>query len=380
MGVQAAAMEHSMAGRQLAPLILSDDERSELKALASRRKTAQALALRARIVLACAEGSQNKEVAAKLGVDQATVSKWRRRFGGRRVDGLRDEPRSGAPRTIDDARIEAVIVRTLESIPKDATHWSSRGMAKESGVSVSSVQRIWRAFGLQPHRMETFKLSTDPDFVAKVRDVVGLYVSPPQHAVVLCVDEKSQIQALDRSQPMLPMRPGQPARRSHDYTRHGTTSLFAALDIATGKVIGKCYSRHRATEFREFLDEIEAAVPRGLDVHLVMDNYATHKTLLIRKWLAKRPRWHVHLTPTSSSWLNQVERFFAYITDKKIRRSIYRSVQALRADIMAFISHHNANPKPFRWTKSADDILASIERFCRYNTQPIMARISGSRH
>ena len=242
-------------------------------------------------------------------------------------------------------------------------------MAKQSGLSVSSVQRIWRAFGLQPHRMETFKLSTDPDFVAKVRDVVGLYVSPPQHAVVPCVDEKSQIQALDRSQPMLPMRPGQPARRSHDYTRHGTTSLFAALDIATGKVIGKCYSRHRAAEFRKFLDEIEAAVPRGLDVHLVMDNYATHKAPLIRNWLAKRPRWHVHLTPTSCSWLNQVERFFALITDKKIRRGIYRSVQALRADIMDFISHHNDDPKPFKWIKSADDILASIERFCRYNTQ-----------
>lgn len=354
---------------QLAPLVLSDEEHAELKALAGRRKTAQALALRARIVLACAEGSQNKEVAAKLCVVEATVGKWRRRFVMQRLEGLRDEPRPGAPRTIDDARIEATIVKTLESLPKDATHWSSRGMAKESGLSVSSVQRIWRAFGLQPHRIETFKLSTDPDFVAKVRDVVGLYVSPPQHAVVLCVDEKSQIQALDRSQPMLPMRPGQPARRSHDYTRHGTTSLFAALDIATGKVIGKCYSRHRATEFRKFLDEIEAAVPRGLDVHLVMDNYATHKAPPIRNWLAKRPRWRVHLTPTSSSWLNQVERFFALITDKKIRRGIYRSVQALRVDIMDFISHHNANPKPFQWTKHADDILASIERFCRYNAQ-----------
>jgi transposase len=362
-------MEHSMA-RQLAPLILSDEERLELKALAGRRKTAQALALRARIVLACAEGVQNKEVAAQLGLDDMTVSKWRRRFVQDRVDGLRDGPRSGAPRTIEDARIEAVIVATLESVPRNATHWSSRGMAKDSGLSVSSVQRIWRAFGLQPHRMETFKLSTDPDFVAKVRDVVGLYVSPPQHAVVLCVDEKSQIQALDRSQPMLPMRPGQPARRSHDYFRHGTISLFAALDIATGKVIGKCYSRHRATEFRKFLDEIEAAVPHDLDVHLVMDNYATHKAPLIRNWLAKRPRWHVHLTPTSSSWLNQVERFFGLITDKKIRRGIYRSVQALRADIIDFISKHNADPKPFRWTKSADDILASIERFCRYNAQP----------
>lgn len=361
-------MEGSMAGRRLAPLALSDEERLELQGLAARRKTAQALALRARIVLACVEGSQNKDIAADLGVDKATVGKWRRRFVDRRMDGLHDEPRSGAPRTIDDVRIEAVIVKTLESLPADATHWSSRGMAKESGVSVSSVQRIWRAFGLQPHRMETFKLSTDPDFVAKVRDVVGLYVSPPQHAIVLCVDEKSQIQALDRSQPMLPMRPGQPVRRSHDYTRHGTTSLFAALDIATGKVIGKCYGRHRAAEFRKFLDEIEAAVPRDLNVHLVMDNYATHKTPLIRNWLAKRPRWHVHLTPTSSSWLNQVERFFALLTDKRIRRGIYRSVNALRTDIASFISQHNTDPKPFRWTKSADDILASIERFCRYNT------------
>jgi transposase len=261
-----------------------------------------------------------------------------------------------------------VIVRTLETLPPDATHWSSRGMAKASGVSISSVQRIWRAFGLQPHRLETFKLSTDPDFVAKVRDVVGLYVSPPEHAIVLCVDEKSQIQALDRSQPLLPMRPGHPARRSHDYKRHGTTSLFAALDIATGQVIGKCLPRHRAAEFRRFLDEIEANVPEDLDVHLVMDNYATHKTQLIRDWLAKRPRWHVHLTPTSSSWLNQVERFFALLTDKKIRRGVHRNVADLQADIAAFIDQHNADPKPFRWTKSADDILASIERFCVYNT------------
>jgi transposase len=360
-----------MAGRRLAPLALSDAERSELKALAMRRKTTQALALRARIVLACAEGSQNKEVAAKLRLDEATVGKWRRRFVERRTDGLYDEPRSGAPRTIDDARIEGVIVKTLESLPADATHWSSRYMAKASGLSVSSVQRIWRAFGLQPYRMETFKLSSDPDFVAKVRDIVGLYVSPPAHAIVLCVDEKSQIQALDRSQPMLPMRPGQPARRSHDYTRHGTTSLFAALDIATGRVIGKCYGRHRAAEFRKFLDEIEAAVPTNLDVHLVMDNYATHKTPLIRKWFAKRPRWHVHLTPTSSSWLNQIERFFGLLTDKKIRRGIYRSVAALKADIASFIRQHNAEPKPFRWTKSADDILASIERFCRYNAPTV---------
>jgi transposase len=259
-------------------LELSDSERSELRALTSRRKTGQGVALRARIVLACAQGAENREVAAQLSVDKDTVGRWRRRFLEHRIDGLLDAPRSGAPRTIEDGRIEAVITRTLESTPKDATHWSSRGMAKASGLSISSVQRIWRAFGLQPHRLETFKLSTDPDFVAKVRDVVGLYVSPPEHAIVLCVDEKSQIQALDRSQPMLPMRPGQPARRSHDYKRHGTTSLFAALDIATGQVIGKCFARHRATEFRSFLDEIEANVPQKLDVHLVMDNYATHNT------------------------------------------------------------------------------------------------------
>lgn len=356
-----------MGSPVLKPLVLTEAERAELAGLASRRSTAQGLALRARIVLACARGGQNKTVAAQLGLDRQTVGKWRQRFLEHRVDGLWDEPRSGAPRTIDDARIEAVIVRTLETLPPNATHWSSREMAKASGLSVSTVQRIWRAFGLQPHRLETFKLSSDPDFVAKVRDVVGLYVSPPEHAIVLCVDEKSQIQALDRSQPLLPMRPGQPARRTHDYKRHGTTSLFAALDVATGKVIGKCFSRHRAAEFRKFLDVIEASVPKTLDVHLVMDNYATHKTPLIRKWLLKRPRWHVHLTPTSASWLNQVERFFAALTDKKIRRGVHRSVAQLTADIAAFIAAHNAEPKPFRWAKSADDILASIERFCVYN-------------
>lgn len=356
-----------MANRQLAVLELSESEHTELRSLAARRNTAQALALRARIVLACAEGAPNKTVAARLQIDPATVGKWRRRFVEHRLDGLRDEPRSGAPRTIEDARIEAVIVRTLESVPPDATHWSSRGMSRACGLSVSTVQRIWRAFGLQPHRLESFKLSTDPDFVAKVRDVVGLYLAPPTQAIVLCVDEKSQIQALDRSQPMLPMRPGQAARRSHDYTRHGTTSLFAALDIATGRVIGKCFARHRAAEFRKFLDAIEANVPRDLDVHLVMDNYATHKTSLIRNWLACRPRWHVHLTPTSSSWLNQVERFFALLTERQIRRGVHRSIDALRAAIDDFIAAHNADPKPFRWTRSADDILASIERFCLYN-------------
>lgn len=361
-------LEEPMPRWLMIPLVLTEVERTELSALAVRRNTAQALALRARIVLACAEGRQNTEMALQFQIGKAMVGKWRRRFVEQRLDGLRDEPRSGTPRSIDDARIEAMIVRTLESVPPDTTHWSSRGMARACGLSVSTVQRIWRAFGLQPHRLETFKLSTDPDFVAKVRDVVGLYVTPPAHAVVLCVNEKSQIQALDRSQPMLPLRPGQPERRSHDYLRHGTTSLFAALDIATGRVIGKCYPRHRAMEFRKFLDEIEANVPADLDVHLVMDNYATHKTPLIRNWLAKRPRWHVHLTPTSSSWLNQVERFFALLTERQLRRGIHRSLDALHTAISAFIDKHNAEPKPFRWTKSADDILASIERFCVYNT------------
>jgi transposase len=367
---------------RLAAVELSEAERSELTSISARRNATQALALRARIVLGCAAGEQNKDVAERLGIDPDTVSKWRRRFVANGLEGLRDEPRSGTPRTIEDERIEAVIVKTLESVPPDATHWSSRGMAKASGLSVSTVQRIWRAFGLQPHRLETFKLSTDPDFVSKVRDVVGLYMSPPDRALVLCVDEKSQIQALDRSQPMLPMRPGQPARRTHDYKRHGTTSLFAALDIATGRVIGKCYPRHRASEFRKFLDEIEANVPADLDVHLVMDNYATHKTQLIRDWLAKRPRWHVHLTPTSSSWLNQVERFFALITDRQIRRGTHRSVNALHEAIASFIDQHNADPKPFCWTKSADDILASIGRFCLRNTPAAsqIERTSGSGH
>jgi transposase len=366
-----------MGKLRLAIVALTAAERAELGDLANRRKTAQALAVRARIVLGCASGMPNKDVAAQLGVDPVTVSKWRRRFLAARLDGLRDQTRSGAPRTVDDASVEAVITRTLESLPDDATHWSSRGMARASGLSISTVQRIWRAFGLQPHREGTFKLSTDPDFVDKVRDVVGLYVSPPAHAIVLCVDEKSQIQALDRSQPMLPMRPGQIAKRTHDYKRHGTTSLFAALDIATGKVIGKCYPRHRAAEFRKFLDKIEANVPNDLDVHLVMDNYATHKTQIIRDWLVKRPRWHVHFTPTSASWVNQVERFFALITERQIKRGAHRSLDALHTAIDSFIVQHNADPKPFRWTKSADDILASIKRFCIRN---MPKQTSGSGH
>lgn len=353
-----------MAGRKLPPIVLSEEERTDLERLSRRQKTAQAIALRARIVLAASTGARTADIAARLGVHAASVRKWHRRFVVRRVDGLHDERRAGTPRTISDDRIEAVIVKTLESTPAGATHWSSRSMARASGVSVSSVQRIWRAFGLQPHRSETFKLSTDPLFVEKVRDVVGLYVAPPEHAIVLCVDEKSQIQALDRSQPVLPMRPGQVERRAHDYTRHGVTSLFAALDVATGRVIGKCYPRHRSVEFRRFLDGIEAAIPSDLAVHVVMDNYATHKTQQIRRWFAKRPHWHVHLTPTGASWLNQVERFFGLISERQIKRGVYRSVAALEAAIHDFIDHHNNSPKPFAWTKNADDILASIERFC----------------
>ncbi len=370
-----------MGSPRLCAPILTEAERSELTALAGRRSTAQGLAERARIVLAASEGGSCPAIAARLGLHADTVRKWWHRFAADRLEGLRDEPRPGAPRTIDDARIEAVIARTLESLPADGTHWSSRGMARASGLSVSTVQRVWRAFGLQPHRVETFKLSTDPDFVAKVRDMVGLYMAPPERALVLCVDEKSQIQALDRTQPLLPMRPGQIERRSHDYKRHGTTALFAALDIATGRVIGKCYARHRAAEFRRFLDEVEAQLPPGLDIHLVMDNYATHKAPTVKAWLLKRPHWHVHFTPTSASWMNQVERFFALLTERQIRRGVHRSVQALQKAITAFIDAHNTDPEPFRWAKSADHILAAVERFCLRNTESAsVCRTSGSGH
>ena len=356
-----------MAGRGRVAAVaieLSDGERRELEGLARRRKTAQGLARRAQIVLAAAEGLQNKAIVARLGIDANTVSKWRRRFAERRCAGLYDEPRPGAPRKIGDEAIAETIRKTLEETPPEATHWSLRSMARATGYAPSTIHRIWKAFALQPHRSETFKLSTDPLFVEKVRDIVGLYLAPPERALVLCVDEKSQIQALDRSQPLLPMRPGQPERRTHDYKRHGTTSLFAALDVATGKVIGKCYPRHRAREFLSFLRTIDANVPAGLDVHLVMDNYATHKTAAIRAWLAKRPHWHVHLTPTGASWINQVERFFADLTARQIRRGVHRSTEDLEAAIRAYIDTVNADPKPVRWTKSADDILATIQRFC----------------
>lgn len=356
-------------GKLAVSIALSDAERRELESLARAHKTGQAMARRARIVLAAAAGLENKAIGAEVGADANTVGKWRRRFAAQRLNGLLDEPRPGTPRQIGDAEIADTIRRTLETTPSGATHWSLRSMAKVVGYAPSTIHRIWRAFGLQLHRSDTFKLSTDPLFVEKVRDIVGLYMAPPERALALCVDEKSQIQALDRTQPLLPMRPGQIERRTHDYTRHGTTSLFAALDIATGAVIGRCYPKHRSSEFSRFLDQVEAAVPPNLDIHLVMDNYATHKTKPVRDWLAKRPRWHVHFTPTGASWINQVERFFALLTERQLRRGVYRSTAQLEANIRAFIDAHNASPKPFRWTKSADDILAAIQRFCLRSQQ-----------
>jgi transposase len=352
-----------MAKGKAAEIVLSVEERRELESLARRRSTGQGLAQRARIVLAAADGGHNGLIADRLGLYRGTVGQWRERFAVHRLDGLYDEPRPGAPRRIGDDAIADTIRLTLETRPPGATHWSLRSMAQAVGHAPSTIHRIW-AFGLQPHRVETFKLSADPLFVEKVRDIVGLYLDPPDRAVVLCVDEKSQIQALDRTQPLLPMRPGQAERRTHDYKRHGTLTLFAALDVTVGKVIGQCFPRHRAREFRRFLDTVERNVPAHLDIHLVIDNAGSHKTKLIRDWFAKRPRWHIHFTPTSASWINQVERFFALLTDKQIRRGVHCSTQALEADIHAYIDAHNAEPKPFRWTKSADDILAAINRFC----------------
>jgi transposase len=344
--------------------MLGDGEQEQLAAWTRRGKTAQALALRARIVLACAEGADNNVVAARLRVTPQTVSKWRARFIAHRLAGLLDAPRSGAPRTIEDAKVDAIIAKTLESVPDGATHWSTRTMARAMGVTQTAVSRIWRAFGLQPHRQETFKLSKDPLFVDKVRDIVGLYLAPPVKAMVLCVDEKSQIQALDRTQPILPLAPGIPERRTHDYLRHGTTTLFAALDIASGTVIGELHQRHRGSEFLKFLRTIDANVPAELDIHLVMDNYGTHKTPTIKAWFARHSRFHVHFTPTSASWLNQAERWFATLTEKQIRRGTHRSTRELEQAIRQYLEINNANPKPFVWAKSADAILASIERFC----------------
>lgn len=365
-------------GAPAVAITLTAAERAELEGLAKRRRTAQGLARRARIVLAAADGTENKVIARAVGADENTVGKWRRRFAEDRIDGLRDEPRCGAPRQIGDEEIAETIRLTLETTPPDATHWSLRSMARAVGHAPSTIHRIWKAFNLQPHRTESFKLSTDPQFVEKVRDIVGLYMAPPEHAMVLCVDEKSQIQALDRTQPLLPLRPGQVERRTHDYTRHGTLSLFAALEAATGKIIGRCFARHRAREFRAFLNTIEANVRDDLDVHIIMDNVSTHKTQAIRNWFAKHPRWHVHYTPTSASWINQVERFFANLTEKQLRRGVHCSTRELQAAITEYIETVNVSPRPFLWTKSADDILASIKRFClaTLKTAEIQAQIS----
>jgi len=351
-------------GRPIPPLHLTDAEREQLERWTRRAKTSQALALRARIILGCGGGKTNTVVAQQLRISNATVGKWRRRFLVRGLDGLLDEPRPGAPRRVGDAEVEEVLRLTLEATPPEATHWSTRSMAARSGLSRNTVHRIWRAFGLQPHRTEAFKLSSDPLFIEKVRDIVGLYLDPPDRALVLCVDEKAQIQALDRTRPLLPMRPGQVERRTHDYSRHGTTSLFAALDARTGKVIGQCHRRHRSVEFRKFLDTIEASVPVDLDVHLILDNYGTHKTVLIQRWLAKRSRFHVHFTPTSASWLNLVERWFGLLTEKQIRRGAHSSTKALETAIYHYLDATNDHPKPFVWTKTADEILANITRFC----------------
>jgi transposase len=345
--------------------VVDPAQREVLEQWARRPTSKQALALRARIVLRLADGYSSTAVARYFRVHIETVSKWRERFRAHGVDGLLDEPRPGQPRKITDAQIEAVISRTLASKPATATQWSTRAMAATTGLNQTAISRIWRAFGLQPHRTENFKLSRDPLFIDKVRDIVGLYLNPPDRALVLCVDEKSQIQALERTAPLLPMGPGQAERRAHDYLRHGTTTLFAALHAKTGKVIGEMHRRHRSTEFRKFLDTIEANVPAECDVHLILDNYGTHKSPPIQRWLLKRPRFHLHFTPTSASWLNLVERWFAALTEKQIRRGSFRSTRELETTIRAFLDQHNSQPKPFVWTKSADAILDSIARYCR---------------
>jgi len=351
-------------GRPKRIVELTEEQREELLRWTRRATTAQALALRARVVLACAEGGDDCDVAERIGVCRTTIGKWRRRFIAKGMDGLLDEPRPGTPRKISDADVERVIVRTLETKPRDATHWSTRSMAAEIGMSQSAVTRIWRAFALQPHRTTTFKLSKDPLFIEKVRDIVGLYLSPPDKALVLCVDEKTQIQALDRTQPLLPMAPGYVESRTHDYVRHGTTSLFAALDVKTGRVIGECRRRHRASEFKDFLDKIDAAVAPNLDVHLILDNSSTHKTPAIHRWLAKRPRYHLHFTPTSSSWLNLVERWFAALSAKQIKRGTHRSTRQLETAIRDYIDIGNEIPKPFVWTKTADEIFEKLRTYC----------------
>jgi transposase len=357
-------------GRPKQPLIVTEEERERLESLAHRARSQALLARRARVVLACAEGLDNKAVAKRLRCSLGMVGKWRSRFLEARLEGLYDEPRPGAPRKVSDDQVEKVVIQTLESTPRGQTHWSTRGLAKQSGLSRMTISRIWHAFGLQPHRADTFKLSPDPQLIEKVRDIVGLYMNPPEHALVFCVDEKSQIQALDRTQPLLPMRPGQMERGTHDYKRHGTTSLFAALELKTSRVIGQLHRRHRSLEFRQFLDAIEAQVPAELEVHLIADNYGTHKTAMIRKWFVKRPRFHVHFTPTYGSWINLVERWFAELTNKRIRRGAFRSVKELESAIREYISVHNEAPKPFAWTRTADQILDSIARYA-HRTAPV---------
>ena len=345
-------------------VVLSDEERKTLERWARRPNSAPSLAMRCRIVLACADGETSTAVAEELGLNISTVRKWRRRFAEAGLDGLHDEPRPGAPRSIADEDVERVIVTTLESSPPDATHWSTRSMAAATGMSQSAVSRIWRAFGLKPHLVESFKLSPDPLFVEKVRDIVGLYLNPPDAAAVLCVDEKSQIQALDRTAPVLPLMPGTPERRTHDYVRHGTTNLYAALDVASGNVIAELTPRHRAEEFRRFLNLIDADVPPELDVHVIVDNSSTHKSPTIQRWLVRHPRFTLHFTPTYSSWLNLVERWFAELTDKWIKRSAHRSVRDLVASIRTWITNWNEDPKPYVWHKTADEILTNLAEYC----------------
>jgi transposase len=354
-----------MPGPKPLPLELSDEERRVLTGWARRRTTAQALAVRSRIVLECAAGRSNSEIAQLLGISRETVRKWRARFACDRLEGLTDEPRPGAPRKITDEQVEAVITATLErEPPKGDTHWSTRSMAEQAGLSQSAISRIWRAFGLKPHLVQTWKLSTDPQFIDKVRDIVGLYMAPPAGALVLCVDEKSQMQAIDRTAPILPVLPTTPARMTHDYVRHGTTSLFAAFDVASGSVIAEHHRRHRHQEFLRFLKTIDAAVPVDLDLHLICDNYATHKTPAVKKWLLRHPRFHLHFTPTSGSWLNLVERWFAELTNRKLRRSAHRSVIELERDVRGWINEWNNDPKPFIWTKTADEILETLASYC----------------
>ncbi len=351
-------------GRPTKPLEMTEEERQKLELLARRPKSSQAMAMRARIVLSCGAGLNNDAVAKKLNLTRPTVGKWRERFRVHRLEGLLDEPRPGAPRSITDVQVETVATKTLETMPKHGTHWTTRLMAQQVGLSQTAVVRIWRAFGLQPHRVEGFKLSKDPQFVEKVRDIVGLYMNPPDNALVLCVDEKSQVQALNRTQPILPLGPGVPARQSHDYERHGVTSLFAALNVKTGETIAACHRRHRHQEFLNFLNHIDTSLPVGADIHIVMDNYGTHKVEKVRKWFIRHPRYHVHFTPTSASWLNMVERLFGEVTERCVRRGSHCAVLALERAMLGYIGDRNNNPKPFVWTASPDLILGKVQRLC----------------